>query len=56
VADAVQLPLVLDMRDEPHVDGALDRGEPPAMRRSGQLRRAAERWLDGHPSVVTTAA
>lgn len=56
VADAVQLPLVLHMRDEPQVDGALDRGEAPALRRSGHLRRAAERWLDAHPSAVPTAA
>ncbi len=56
VADAVQLPLVLDMRDESQVDGALDRGEPPALRPSGPLRRAAERWLDGHLPAVPTAA
>lgn len=55
VADAVQLPLVLDMRDEPHVDTALDRGEPPALRRSGHLRRAAERWLDGRPWAAAAA-
>jgi secretion/DNA translocation related CpaE-like protein len=48
VADAVQLPLVLTMRDEPRVDVLLDRGEPPALRLAGPLRRACDQWLAGH--------
>jgi secretion/DNA translocation related CpaE-like protein len=48
VADAVQLPLVLKMRDEPRVDALLDRGEPPALRLAGPLRRACDQWLAGH--------
>jgi secretion/DNA translocation related CpaE-like protein len=56
VADAVQLPLVLQMRDEPRLDGLLDAGEPPALRRTGPLRRACDRWLEGHLGPAHRAA
>jgi hypothetical protein len=56
VADAVQLPLVLKMRDEPRVDALLDRGEPPALHPAGPLRRACDQWLAGHlPSAQQVA-
>jgi secretion/DNA translocation related CpaE-like protein len=56
VADAVQLPLILQMRDEPRLDGLLDRGEPPALRRAGPLRRACDQWLAGHLGPAHRAA
>lgn len=56
VADAVQLPLALEMRDEPGVDALLDRGQPLALRMSGPLRRAGEQWLAGHLPTSSSAA
>jgi secretion/DNA translocation related CpaE-like protein len=56
VADALQLPLALQMRDEPRVDAQLDRGEPPGLRRSGPLRRACDQWLAGHVRRAPRAA
>jgi secretion/DNA translocation related CpaE-like protein len=56
VADAVQLPLMLQMREEPRLDGLLDRGEPPALRRAGPLRRACDQWLAGHLGPAHRAA
>jgi secretion/DNA translocation related CpaE-like protein len=56
VADAVQLPLMLQMRDEPRLDGLLDRGEPPALRHAGPLRRACDQWLAGHLGPAHRAA
>jgi secretion/DNA translocation related CpaE-like protein len=56
VADAVQLPMVLKMRDEPRVDALLDRGEPPALRLAGPLRQACDQWVAGHlPSARQVA-
>jgi secretion/DNA translocation related CpaE-like protein len=55
VADAVQVPLALSMRDEPQVDAWLDRGDPPGLRRSGPLHRACEQWLAG-PAAPARAA
>lgn len=48
VADALGAPLALQMRDEPKLDLALGRCEPPGLRPRGPLRRAAEQWLNGH--------
>jgi secretion/DNA translocation related CpaE-like protein len=56
VADAVQLPLMLQMRNEPRLDGSLDRGEPPALRHAGPLRRACDQWLAGHLGPAHQAA
>jgi len=56
VADAVQLPLMLWMRDEPRLDGLLDRGEPPALRRAGPLRRACDQLLASHLRPAHRAA
>jgi secretion/DNA translocation related CpaE-like protein len=56
VADAVQLPLMLQMRGEPRLDGMLDRGEPPALRRDGPLRRACDQWLARHLGPAHRAA
>jgi secretion/DNA translocation related CpaE-like protein len=56
VADAVQLPLVLDMRDEPRLDVLLGRGEPPALRPGGPLRRACDQWLARGPAGGRAAA
>ena len=55
VADAVGLPLRLQMRDEAHLDLLASRGEAPGLRRRGPLHRAAEQWLARH-EVRRTAA
>jgi secretion/DNA translocation related CpaE-like protein len=40
IADALGLPLAATVRAEPGLAAALDRGEPPALRPGGPLRRA----------------
>lgn len=47
VADAVQLPLSMQMKDEPGLDGRWERGTLPGLASSGPLRRACEQWLAG---------
>jgi secretion/DNA translocation related CpaE-like protein len=56
VAEAVRLPLVLEMRDEPRVDALLEQGEPPALRPRGSLHRACEQWLSRHLAADRAAA
>jgi secretion/DNA translocation related CpaE-like protein len=56
VADAVELPLALEMRDEPRVDTLLDHGEPPALRGRGPLHRACDQWLSRHAGADEAAA
>ena len=55
VSDALGAPLAMQMRDEPQLDRALGRGEPPGLRPRGPLRRAAEQWLarldNGHAAA-----
>lgn len=48
VAEAVGAPLCLQMRDEPHLEVMVGRGEAPGLRRRGPLARAVERWLARH--------
>lgn len=50
VASALGLPLAAQMRDEPRLDGALGRREPPAGRSRGVLHAAAEQCLAWRPS------
>jgi hypothetical protein len=47
---------MLWMRDEPRLDGLLDRGEPPALRRAGPLRRACDQLLASHLGPAHRAA
>lgn len=48
VADALGLPLAMQMRDDPGLDQALRRGEAPGLRARSPLRSAAEQWLAQH--------
>ncbi len=45
VADALDVRLALQMRDDPRLDAGLSRGEPPGLRPRSPLRSAAEQWL-----------
>ena len=46
VADSLGLPLLAELRPEPGLAAALERGEPPGLRRRGPLARCAVRVLD----------
>jgi secretion/DNA translocation related CpaE-like protein len=46
VADALGLPLAVDMEPEPRLDEALERGEPPGRSGRGPLAAACARLLD----------
>ena len=45
IADALAVPLAGVLRREPSLDSALDRGEPPTLRRRGGMRQACEDLL-----------
>jgi hypothetical protein len=46
VAKALGLPLVGDLRPEPHLDVSLERGSPPALRPRSPLARLCQELLD----------
>ncbi len=46
VADALEIPLLGELRAEPGLAAALERGEPPGLRSRGPLARMASRVLD----------
>jgi len=46
LAGSLGLPLLAELRAEPGLDLALERGEPPAQRTKGPLRAACRRLVD----------
>lgn len=55
VAETIGLPLLAELRPEPGLAGALERGEPPGLRRRGPLARCAGRVLDAVARVDRAA-
>jgi secretion/DNA translocation related CpaE-like protein len=55
VAECLGLPLFAELRAEPGLAAALDRGEPPGVRPRGPLARCAVRVLDALPRAETAA-
>jgi len=56
IADSLALPLAGEMRAEPGLAGALERGEPPARRGKGPLARLCAGLLDTMPAPGRAAA
>lgn len=56
IADSLALPLAGEMRAEPGLAGALERGEPPARRGKGPLARMCAGLLDALPAPGRAAA
>jgi secretion/DNA translocation related CpaE-like protein len=56
VADALGLPLALDMEPEPRLDERLERGEPPGRSARGPLAQACSRLLDDLAPVSSLPA
>jgi secretion/DNA translocation related CpaE-like protein len=53
IADSLGLPLAGELRPEPRIDLALDRGDPPGARRRGPLASLCARQLDEAGLVAT---
>jgi hypothetical protein len=49
LAESLGVPLLGELRAEPGLDGALERGEAPGLRRRGPLARLSDRVLADLP-------